>query len=116
MPLLLANGACAAPATLHLPADARVEHILALKAGAGLDYFENYRSWPPGREVPALPPEVHLVLDGAWEVMVQVLDSAGHPLANVPLTPWTIKKRGKLAYVNCSACRAAVAHADADGF
>lgn len=101
---------------LDIPPDVRVQHILALKAGSGLDYFENYRSWPPGDQIPALPPEIHLVLDGAREVSVQAVDSSGRPVPNVQLTPWTIKKAGKLAYVNCSGSRAAAIRTDADGF
>lgn len=103
-------------ATLNLPADVGELNVLALKPGVGLDYFEVYRSWPPHREMPALAPEVHLVLDGAREVTVQAVDSAGRPMPNVPLTPWTVKKKGKLAYVNCSESRATTVRTDAEGF
>lgn len=51
-------------AMLQVPNDAGVLAVMALKPGLGLDYFENYQSWPPGR-LPRLPAEIHLVLDGA---------------------------------------------------
>src|SRR5437868_1662367 len=87
-------------ATLNIPAGAQVSGVLALKPFAGMDYFENFRSWPPHNRLSDLPSEVHLVLDGAREVAVQAVDSSGRPVSNVRLTPWTVKKKGKLAYVN----------------
>src|SRR5438874_1402444 len=54
---------------LLVPPEAKVYNLLALKPGAGLDYFENYASWPPGDEVAPLPSEIVLVLDGAREVL-----------------------------------------------
>ena len=33
-------------ATLRVPADAKVRWVIGLKAGAGFDYFENYRTTP----------------------------------------------------------------------
>src|SRR5262249_10977498 len=102
--------------TLDIPADTTVLNVLALLPGLGLDYFENYRSWPPGRNLPRLPPEIHLVLDGAREVSVQAVDSLGRPVPDVPLTPWTVKKKRKLSHVNWSGSRATVVRTDADGF
>ena len=47
-----------------LAADAEVKTITALKAGVGIDYFENYKRDRP-RHYDAPPPEVTLTLDGA---------------------------------------------------
>src|SRR5437016_1813898 len=66
-------------------------------------------SWPASRELPPLPSDVHLVLDGAREVSVHAVDSSGRPVANVLLMPWTLKKSGKLAYLNCSGSRTTLA-------
>jgi hypothetical protein len=101
-------------ATLRVRADAKVYNVLALKPGAGMDYFENYQSWPPG-DLPALPPEIHLVLDGARGVQVRAVDSADRPVPNVALTPWTIKKPAKLADVNCSGTGATCVFTDTNG-
>jgi len=101
-------------ATLRVPANARVYSILALKPGVGLDYFENYRAWPPG-QLAALPAEIQLVLESAREVRVRVVDSADQPVPGIPLTPWTIKKPRKLAYVNCSGTQGTQVVSDANG-
>jgi hypothetical protein len=84
-----------------LPADAPLDQIVALKAGIGLDYHENYRS-RPNRDRLGLPAELTLVLDGARTVSIAATDSAGHPVAGVPFLAWTIKKTGKRAEVNLS--------------
>jgi hypothetical protein len=73
-------------AAFRVLADAKVYNVLALKPGAGMDYFENYQSWPPGELMP-LPPEIRLVLDGARDVSVRPVDSADQPVRNVPLVP-----------------------------
>ena len=102
-------------ALLEVPEDAQVFNVMALKPQIGLDYFENYSAWPPGRALPRLPPEVHLVLGRAVEIRVQVVDSADRPVGGVPLTPWTIKRAGKLNYVNCSAGQTTTVQTDAAG-
>ena len=51
-------------ATLRVPADAKVRWVIGLKAGAGFDYFENYRT-KPAADYPPLPAELSLTLDGA---------------------------------------------------
>ena len=86
---------------LSFPADAPVDWVLALKAGRGLDYFENYASFPTQERGP-LPPEVQLVLDGAFEdVEVDAATPDGQSLPGVVVGPWTITKPGMISYVNC---------------
>jgi beta-lactamase regulating signal transducer with metallopeptidase domain len=88
-------------AALRLPRDARVFQVVALKPGAGFDYFENYHTWP-GPVVGTPPAQVALTLGGARTVSVHAVDSAGKPLPGVDLIPWTVHKKGRLTYVNLS--------------
>jgi hypothetical protein len=104
-PLAGAETDRAGAARFRLPADLRVDQVVALKAGVGFDYYENRRS-RSSREWPPLPPEVTLVLDGARTAVVQASDSAGRPVPDVPVVPWTIKKKGKFDEVNLSGCAA----------
>lgn len=53
-------------ATMRVPADAKVNVVVALKGGMGFDYFENYRS--SNEKVMPVPAAVKLVLDGARSV------------------------------------------------
>lgn len=90
-------------ATLLLPADIGVEFVVALKSGAGFDYFENYTSWPPPMTAERLVPErVELVLNGARQAKIRVIGSDDKPIAGQMLCPWTIRKPGKLSDVNLS--------------
>ncbi len=91
-------------ATLHVAADAKVEWVIGLKSGAGLDYFENYRTWP-FTDFPPLPAEVSLALDGAQTVRVKAVDSKGEPVSGIDISPDFISKVGKVssAYLNKSA-------------
>jgi hypothetical protein len=85
-----------------IPADAKVSQIVAIKPGVGFDYFENYNTWPRTEPL-ALSGEVKLVVTGAQKVTVGVADSAGKPLPNIQVVPWTIRKKGRLGYVNLGA-------------
>ena len=54
----------AGAATLNIPADVSdILWVTGQKAGAGFDYFENYRTWPAAAVTP-LPDVVSLTLDG----------------------------------------------------
>jgi hypothetical protein len=99
-------------AVLYAPADALTQWVFAAKPGVGFDYHETYRGLPPTSTPP--PTEVRLVLDGARTVRVKLLDSAGRPVPDVELSPLTIKKKGKLSYVNLSG-RQLKARSDAQG-
>ena len=86
-------------ATLHLPADARVDWITARHDAYGYDYYENYDSFPISERL-KLPQELTLTLNGGSNAEVKVVDSKDKPIAGVDIIPSTIRKKGKLSYVN----------------
>ena len=77
---------------LHFPADAEVRWVAGLKAGAGFDYFENYRSRPTDKIGP-LPGEVTIRLDGSRTVRVKAVDTGGRPVPGVELAPGSFGSR-----------------------
>lgn len=79
-------------AVLRVPAEAEVRWLIGLKAGAGFDYFENYRSHPAG-DIGPLPPEVTLRLDGSRTVRIKAVDTAGRPVAGAELRPGLSESR-----------------------
>ncbi len=99
--LLTAETDATGIATLRVPVDAKIASVVAFKPGAGFDYLENYRSWPGGAVLP-LPSLVKLKLAGAQAIRVTATDSSGKPLPGINLIPWSIHKKGKIAYVNLS--------------
>jgi beta-lactamase regulating signal transducer with metallopeptidase domain len=103
--------------SLRLPSDAAIFQVVALKPQVGFDYFENYRSWP-GVVIGEAPAQVALTLDGARTISVRAVDSADKALSGVELVPWSVQKKGKLAYVNFSgsgAMKYVSARSDRDG-
>jgi hypothetical protein len=88
-------------ALFRIPGGAKVFQVVALKPRVGFDYFENYHSWP-GPVIVEPPLEVALTLDGARSIAVHATDSADKPVGGIDLVPWTVKKKGKLAYANLS--------------
>ena len=86
-------------ATLHLTADARVDWITARHDAYGYDYYENYDSFPISERL-KLPQELTLTLNGGSNAEVKVVDSKDKPIAGVDIIPSTIRKKGKLSYVN----------------
>lgn len=101
-------------AELRLPADAKLDVIVALKSGAGFDYFENYTSIQTS-ERPDPPPEVALVLDGARTATIAAVDTAGRPVAGAGFGVWLVKKRGKVADANIGGGNTATVRTDARG-
>jgi beta-lactamase regulating signal transducer with metallopeptidase domain len=87
--------------TLRVPADANVNWVLALKAGAGLDYYENYTSFPY-RLRGELPDPVHLVLGGVRPLRIKAVNGTEKPVAGVTFVPWTIMLKDKRWHVNLS--------------
>ncbi|MDR3618773.1 MAG: M56 family metallopeptidase [Paludisphaera borealis] len=82
-------------ARVRIASDAEVSSLVAVKPGAGLDYFEGEEFWP-GRKHGPLPETVELVLDGAMTMKVQVVDAFGAPVPGVPVTfpgVWKPSKR-----------------------
>jgi beta-lactamase regulating signal transducer with metallopeptidase domain len=101
-------------ATLRYPDGPKVEWIVGLKPGAGFDYFENYRSWPAEGN-PAVPENVHLILNGARTARIKAVDSKEKPLAGAEFYAWIVKKRSKLAEANTGGSRLVRARSDRDG-
>ena len=101
-------------ATVRFPADGKIRWVLARKAGVGFDYFENYRT-KHTEDLPPLPAEVSLVLDGAGSVRVKAVDSSGKPVAGVKFTPWYIDKPGKLEFANIGSSSTGLPTTGTDG-
>ncbi len=94
-------------AKLHVPVDAKVEWIYALRAGQGFDYAEFGPIDEQGRTqggTPAtnLPGSVDLRLDGVRTAWIRAVDAAGKPLSRVSFSPWLIHKEGRRSQVNVS--------------
>jgi len=86
-------------ATLRVAADTRVQWVIGRKSGAGLDYFENSPTRPVA-ELPPLPAEVTLTLDGAQTVRIKAIDSKGQPVPGVAFSPWILTKPGRITHAN----------------
>ena len=84
-------------ASLRVPADAHIPGVIGLKSGAGFDYFENYRTQPPGPAFPfpPLPGEITLTLDGARTARIKVVDADG-PVPGAVVKPFRPTKAGKI--------------------
>jgi RNA polymerase sigma factor (sigma-70 family) len=94
-------------ATLHIPVDAKVEWIVALKSGSGFDYAEygsidEARRSQGGAAATTLPAAVALTLDGVRRVTVKAVDRNDKPLAGVGFAPWLLHKEGRRSQVNFS--------------
>ena len=92
---------------LHVPADAKVEWVIALKSGRGFDYAEYGTIDEHGRSkggAPAaeIPTSVALTLDGARTARIKAVDRDGKPLAGVGFYPWLLHKEGRRSQVNFS--------------
>jgi len=101
-------------ATLQVPADAKVQWVIGLKAGAGFDYFENYRT-EPAADFPLLPADVSLTLDGAQTVRVKAVDSKGQSVSGVEIGPALLSKIGKVSSANALLSAIAKATTDRQG-
>ena len=86
---------------LRAPAESLTQWIVGYKSGVGFDYFENYRSVPPGFAPP--PERARLVLNGVRPARVKAVDSSGKAVKGIQVWPITILKRGKLYSANISA-------------
>ena len=101
-------------AVVRYPQGLDVEWIVALKPGAGLDYYENYRSYPTKGSA-TVPEDVTLVLSGAETVRVKAIDPQGHPIPGVVFRLSSIKGRAKLSYASLHGSRVAWARTDREG-
>jgi hypothetical protein len=86
---------------LRASAESLTQWIVGYKSGVGFDYFENYRSVPPGFAPP--PERARLVLSGVRPARVKAVDSSGKAVKGIQVWPITILKRGKLFAANVSA-------------
>ena len=102
-------------ATLLYPSRAEVQSVVALKPGAGLDYYENYRSSPAVGDAPTLPGSISLVLDGALNGRVKAVDASGNPVPGVVLRAKWAMKPSKLFSVSLGESRFGWARTDRDG-
>jgi hypothetical protein len=89
-------------ARLRVPADAWTQWIFGSKPGVGFDYYENYKSMPPINWAPP-PDHARIVLDGTRTVRVRAIDTAGKPVPGLEISPWEVRKKGKLNAVNLAA-------------
>ena len=89
--------------------------MTGLKAGAGFDYFENYRT-RPAADYPPLPADVTLTLDGAQTVRVKAVDSKGQPVSGVEIGLAHLSKIGKVSYANVRQSATTRATTDRQGF
>jgi thiol-disulfide isomerase/thioredoxin len=92
-------------ARLHLPADAKVEWIYALRAGQGFDYAEfgvidEVGRSQAGAPTASLPGSVDLTLNGVRTARIKAVDSSGKPLPGVGFSAWLIRKEGRRSMVN----------------
>jgi RNA polymerase sigma factor (sigma-70 family) len=92
-------------ARLRIPADAKVEWVIALKSKLGFDYAEfgridEYRRSQGGGSSADLPSSISLTLDGARTVRIKAVDSDNKPLIGVSFSPWLLHKAGRRSDVN----------------
>lgn len=88
-------------ASLRFPADAKVDWIIAYKAGSGFDYYENYNAWPTQDRL-QVPERFELKLAGAVSAIIEVRDSDDNPVPNIMVAPWLIETEGKITRLNMS--------------
>ncbi len=101
-------------ATLHIPADAHVQWVVALRPGAGLDYFENYNKAASDASGPP-PEEVILTLESAPTVRIKTADSKGQAVAGVGIKPALLFATGKKGALNARLCTTVRAVTDERG-
>jgi hypothetical protein len=81
-------------ATLRVPNDA-VGYVMAVKPGAGLDYFTP-QNLPGARQFKPLPDEITLTINGASRrLRVRAVDSAKEPVAGVRIGIRFLRKPGQ---------------------
>lgn len=86
-------------AAVNMPADERIETLMAWKDHAGLDYKLYKLNRYDKADIQAVPPEFpsdrpeRLVLDGAQPITVTIVDGAdGTPIDGADVYPWTLRK------------------------
>ena len=104
---ILADGPTGADgvARLAIPADARVEWVIGLKSGRGLDYAEygpidEYGRTQGGVPATDIPAAVDLVLEVARTAKIRAEDGDEKPLVGVGFGLWLIHKAGRRSQLN----------------
>ncbi|WP_337176000.1 sigma-70 family RNA polymerase sigma factor [Paludisphaera sp.] len=103
--LASATSDAAGEARIAVPADRRVQWIVARKSAVGCDYaeFGNFDKYPDrseGVRPAALPPFVALTLGEPRTVKIRAVDEEGAPVADFPFYLWLLKKDGRRGEVN----------------
>ena len=101
-------------AEVRFPAGIGVRRVLAFRAGAGFDYFENYQQ-RISRVFPPLPDRLELRLDGAKVVSIRAQSPSGAPVPGVVFDALTVQKEGKLDSANVSGIPEFSAISDKEG-
>jgi beta-lactamase regulating signal transducer with metallopeptidase domain len=88
-------------ATVRVAADARIQWMVAQKAGAGLDYIATDQPTTPD-EPPPLPREVVLTLDGAVPLRIKAVDPEGRPVPGVRISPVVLQRPARGGTLNAA--------------
>jgi hypothetical protein len=78
-------------ATVRVAADARIQWVVAQKAGAGLDYIATDPRATADEPRP-LPREVILTLDGVVPLRIKAVDLEGRPVPGVKISPVALQR------------------------
>ena len=108
-------------AALVIPADARVEQVVALKWGQGIDYAEfgpiDHQGIAQGGVAGLVAPlDIPLTITSARTVSIRAVDPDGQPLAGVSFSPWLIQKEGRRSQLNIGIYPHFTTRSDPDGF
>jgi hypothetical protein len=82
-------------AALRVPVDASIRNIFGMKAGAGLDYMENFPGLNPWVDLEPVPPDITLKLGGVRTMQVRALGTDGKPVAGIEFHPLWMKMSGR---------------------
>jgi beta-lactamase regulating signal transducer with metallopeptidase domain/protocatechuate 3,4-dioxygenase beta subunit len=109
---------------LNIPEGVSIRDVIALKPGAGFDYFGNrlrnesvsldFRE-ARFRLAERLPERLKFVLDGAMSYRLQLKDEQGEPIVGIPLSPHVLNKPGKPEDLNTGYARTTKIATDSHG-
>lgn len=98
-----------------VPADLKHWRIFARKANVGFDYAVPTPRPGSRDQMPPLPDEVKLTLDGARNVRVKTVAQNGKPIAGAKVGAWYIRKLGRESDINLSGLYDRFAKTDDNG-
>ena len=96
-----------------VPADVMFDHIIAFKAGAGLDHLCTLEE-PRSNKYKPMPDKAKLKLAGTRSVRVRIVDSSGEPIPNVGIS-FDIRSEGQVDAANTSGWKPLHLSTDATG-